>query len=73
MQALKLLSKHGLNKSPAIEESSVVITEKNSIDALKPVADIVLLSDLITDFINATIESHKIFRRVYALFYSSNI
>ncbi len=56
----------GVNDLPALKIADVGIAVKNSVDALKSAADLVLMSDGISVIRDAIIESRKIFSRLYA-------
>lgn len=56
----------GVNDLPAIKAADVGIAVKNSVDALKGAADIVLLSPGLAVIRDAFIESRKIFARLYS-------
>lgn len=55
----------GVNDLPALKRASVGIAVKNSVDALRSAADIVLMTDGIAVIKDAIIESRKIFMRTY--------
>ncbi len=55
----------GVNDVPPIKASDVGIAVKNSVDALKSTADIVLLTNGISVVKDAIIEARKVFLRVY--------
>jgi H+-transporting ATPase len=55
----------GVNDLPALKMADVGIAVKNSVDALKSTADLVLMSDGISVIRDAIIESRKIFSRLY--------
>ncbi len=55
----------GANDLPALRQASVGIAVKNSVDALKSAADIVLLTNGIGVIRNAIIEARKVFDRTY--------
>jgi len=55
----------GVNDLPAIKAADVGIAVKNSVDALKGTADVVLLSSGLSVIKDAIIESRKIFVRLY--------
>jgi H+-transporting ATPase len=55
----------GANDIPAVKAADVGIAVKNSVDALKSVADIVLLASGISVIKDAIIEARKIFARLY--------
>lgn len=56
----------GVNDLPALATADVGIAVKNSVDALKSIADIVILSEGITVIKSALIEARKIFERLYS-------
>ena len=56
----------GVNDLPALKAADVGIAVKNSVDALKSAADLVLLGSGITVIRDALIESRKIFARLYS-------
>jgi H+-transporting ATPase len=56
----------GVNDLPALKAADVGIAVKNSVDALKSAADLVLMSSGISVIKDAIIESRKIFARLYA-------
>lgn len=55
----------GVNDLPALKRASVGIAVKNAVDALKSVADIVLMTNGISVIRDAIIEARKIFMRTY--------
>lgn len=55
----------GINDLPAVKAANVGIAVQNAVPALKGAADIVLLSNGISVFKDAIIESRKIFERIY--------
>jgi H+-transporting ATPase len=56
----------GINDLPAIKTAKVGIAVKNSVDALKSAADIVLMTDGIAVIKDAIIEARKVFIRLYS-------
>ena len=56
----------GINDLPAVRIANVGIAVKNAVDALKQVADIVLIQNGIAVIKDAIVESRKIFTRIYS-------